>query len=359
MHTRSLALLALVTALTLTAGCGGGGGGGSTASDGPFTGSLSEFCVAYASAGGQVEAGCSPVTAQYATASAVKCREIIAAGAEHRIAFDPDAAGRCLAEVKKVTCADLATYLPTAMREACTASMAGLVENGGECTMDGRNLECAHGYCEATACNTPGHCRAYAAAGERCDDMYGSPRCPPGQNCVGDLATSHCVAEPAPGTLGADCDRQTPCTADLYCQDRSTCAPRLGPSGACWSDDECRADLFCHGRTGNARGQCVAFVRVGGTCTPGEGRCIRGAFCGDDGRCQDAPQAGSACGPTSHGESRDCLAGWCKLDTGATVGTCMPYIDLGQSCAGAPSGACGGFATCANGTCARLYCEEE
>lgn len=240
---------------------------------------------------------------QYDTRRAL---DAVAAG---RLAYDDDAAGRCVATTREAYC--LAEPFIDA---SCRAMFVGqvpegeLCTSGAECVGGGacanpqctvqcctgtcgppltgelpepegaalgeaceQHADCAEGaYCETdfTCTAVPTEegarclfgcargdlycdvealvCRRFAAAGETCDpNGVDAPPC--------DDAWSYCdqVCTPRPGP-GEPCDGIRRCIAATFC-DNGTCQPRGGPGAPCFSADQCL--VTCDGGTG----QCAEY----------------------------------------------------------------------------------------------------
>jgi hypothetical protein len=223
-----------------------------------------------------------------------------------RLAYDPDAAGRCLAGAHAAACA-----APPFIDPSCGAVFSGLVPRGGACTTaydcadhalclePACELGCcigtcgpprvlatppdladvgepcrSHATCVVTAYCEGGRCRALPTrAGERCQfgcatgDLYcdlgtetcrahaalGEP-CGPEAECSSYVAFCDgiCQARPGPGDR---CDDVRRCIPSTTCApDAGACAPRGGEGAPCSRDDEC--DVACDTQSGS----CVAYT---------------------------------------------------------------------------------------------------
>ncbi|MDI7268453.1 MAG: hypothetical protein QME96_10700 [Myxococcota bacterium] len=126
----------------------------------------------------------------------------------------------------------------------------------------------------------------------------------------------------------------------------------VAPGGQCTEEEEC-LNGWCD--TGSAcPGRCVAYRRVGESCTGSGERCEPNTDCDDSGRCATEPPRQYA------GEGQTCGGGighWCGYGLYCgEAGTCVrlpPIMSEGQTC-GDWIGYCNPALACHEGTCRRL-----
>ena len=198
-------------------------------------------------------------------------------------------------------------YCPTST-QVCTPR-AGLLQ---ACST-GDFFPCADGL----ACTGSGQCYSATPSnvGDPCSPFYGS-------SCQGDLI---CSAGPAgtcqvAATLGQACDpvaSPSDCGGSgcLAVEDGgSVCLPNVGLGGDCTSQP-CREFLDC---------VYVSFTDAGS-----------GRIC----EAESTVDAGAPCDPA---DPSACVVGYCD----AVSTTCVPYLNLGDTCSGLPTSACGPQAGC-------------
>ena len=181
----------------------------------------------------------------------------------------------------------------------------------------------------------------------------------------------------ARSSAGAGCADDRDCTADLYCDDARTCAPRPAIDQLCARGVICAAGLACDGDGGHCAplptagapcgfgelgpSACAAGLGcVGGTCAslPTEGmpctldnRCAEGLGCdfspagslcivprGAGGRCESDRSCAAAlhCGPSGTCEADLPSGSPCSVGN-ECAGVCGPSASGGLSCRDAPT----------------------
>jgi hypothetical protein len=292
--------------ITLVLGCGNSTGGGSTATYHDYQASAIKALCQYYSRCGYIsksrEADCESQF-QPLTVPGYSIDEAITSG---RIAYDASAGMACLDAFSMAGC-DVFSLL-TLDTTSCTKTIQPKVPLGGACKSA---VECANSYCQqgTSTTGTPGcagTCVAYAATGAPCN--VAGVHCPPGDTCD---STSHtCVAL---GQVGAACTATVGCVQGLDCRASGTAMTCQSPGGA------------------------------GAPCTSGLYECTSGLYCDATAKqCSQRQPAGSACTSSlSCGDGTKCIGA-----STTQMGTCQPYLDLGQSCAGTTDTACAGDARC-------------
>jgi hypothetical protein len=241
-----------------------------------------------------------------------------------KVRFDGAKLTACENDIRALTC----NYLYGAivnLPDSCNAVLAGTVSNGGACRM---SQECAGNF-------------------EQCDD---GSQCPGACTGVPSMIAPACLGD---GGTGAACSVEQGCD-----ETTGTCVPR-------WASGPCNTSLDCAGgyqcTNGGAGGDassysCVAYKRVGETCSAGTNECSPGTFC-DSGACAVWPGTGGACGDLD-GETVGCLGGTCTANGADSKGTCVARLPVGSSCTvrQGQSNPCAPGAICLAGKCAALEC---
>lgn len=258
----------------------------------------------------------------------------IASGA---IAYDPEAAGRCLDAIAGRCAGVQTTFDPLAGVADCDAAFRGTVSVGSACAID---AECVDGtYCAAIspdACG--GLCATAAKQGEVCDDDAG-PNCDPSPQADGSrLYCGPTTADPTPRCLVS---RQVVVGVGEVC-------------GALVGAEEdttvafCEAGLACRQTSGTVRGICVEPIAVGEACSATQDACEQGV-----------------CFPSGGGSATTCQLLPLASEVGATCSSsvaCNSLLQLecvGGACAAVVESGLGGpcsienYATCGDG----LYCQ--
>ena len=229
-----------------------------------------------------------------------------------RVVYSPTQAEACAAALGAVTCELF--YSPTPTPAACDSVLTGTVVNGASCYLD---VDCATGWCNATASTCPGTCQPFAQLGQSCETVS----CGPGLTCDGTPGT--CKAESA---ASGPC----PCQAGLWCEPVSAVdgickAPQT--SGACSPSNagQCAIGHVCVGTLSTT---CQAMVGLDGDCTASDTLCGMGFSCdAATHRCVSWPKLGEACGTSN--ANMMCIASYCDV-----VGTqrCVAYKQVGAPC---------------------------
>jgi hypothetical protein len=136
--------------------------------------------------------------------------------------------------------------------------------------------------------------------------------------------------------------------ATFSCDDlRHARVPSCATPGTLEAGATCEFSAQCASLTcvGSPCGTCAASVAVGQPCVSEGVVCATGSYCGGDGRCallaepSARPGLGDRCA-----SNVDCPdQAFCSTAPPATTGTCVPFPDVGQPCAGA--------LTCRTGYC--------
>ncbi len=326
----------LVVAVSVCAlGALGGGCSGSSSSDGaapPI--SLDQYPQAYANAVCDTIAPCCKSanvtyeeTGCKSAATDQWTQEIARSSAAHT-KYDADAAGRCIAAIKKVvaSCKSAVDH-STAV---CNDVFVGTIAVGGACTS--RDDCAAPGTCEQDPnnfdFNAPGICTAPDSGS----------------------ATAHAKA----GELcSSSCDDRG---GDTVSCGGFAGGPTSGPaSGTCYASD----GVFCAFETQ----VCAPFGKIGDACSVQEQGCVTGAYC-NDGTCAAQVDSGScdlapdACSSKSYCDLGQCFAKkqdhfGCTTDSECVSGVCADNGSTGQASCGVPSLAtpelCSGASSSATG----------
>src|SRR3990172_1882114 len=274
-----------------------------------------------------------------------------------RVAFDPEAAARCIEELEDSIPDDCGFEVPEPGLGApsCLEAWRGTVPEGGACAS---RIECAPGT----------ECRIGAECPGTCVEIELPRRCSRDSDCV---AGSYCFAGTCLAGLdeGETCRHHGECRYGLVCfglddgwSGTGTCRPIASEGEPCvlmLGYSMCQGDLMCVGATADAPGICAVGASVGEACGPGQpcapwercdgARCVPlsgpgGAggsamnrplyFSCAAGRCAPSPVVGEPCGADAR-----CVEGVCGEE-----GTCRLGRD-GEECVddfGAPFGACEG-----------------
>ncbi len=275
------------------------------------------------------------------------------------VVYDGSKVKACLSAVEKSGCG-LNGEPPE-----CTAALDGTVEVGGDCQM---NTECKGGdtLCKVEAA-CPGKCAKKGLAGADCEresDCTAALKCSKdtnkcvapaaeGQACEGGGTAPEC--QPGLFCLGSDNDGKKPGSCKTLADGFS------GKSGdACWFEGKpaCTTDLRCvvesiDFATGKIATKCGAGFASGAACKIAiPDGCPTGEYCkvaakAIDGTCTPRPKAGEPCGKLFDDDV-------CAADTRCEGGQCRPRQNLGGKCSTdevcysdncasggcAPSGAC-------------------
>jgi hypothetical protein len=111
----------------------------------------------------------------------------------------------------------------------------------------------------------------------------------------------------------------------LYCASDGTCQQKLGPGGACQTDEECQAGTYCSWNTPTR--ECVPFGEAGSACETNT--CVDGAYCTDAKVCASKKAEGEACN-----DYTECL-GHCDMATLVCAGSAYSGLPVDAArCAG-------------------------
>jgi hypothetical protein len=232
--------------------------------------------------------------------------DTIAAG---RALWDPEAAGRCVAETRDGVCPD-----DPFAHESCGRLLIGLVPRTGACTS---SFDCADGaQCAVTSCDE-----------QCCLGTCGAPQPPP----------EPIVRAP----VGEPCEQHLDCVAGAYCELDRRCTAMPGEPGEHCLFGCAWGDLYCDVFTET----CKRFAGRGEACDTSTPCDPAWSFC--DGVCRDLPGPGETCDATVR---RCAFAAWCGPDS-----VCVPLGTGGVSCTAdeacqiacdESAGACVAYQTC-------------
>lgn len=205
------------------------------------------------------------------------------------VSYDGQELGRCLADIRALSCADIfaADVDPFAVCQPYT----GTVSDQGQCVL---HAECAvaGGYCERTGCADGDAC---------CLGQCASPKALD-EPCAGDIEcgpSAYCVAGTcADGSVGARCAEHAQCDSDNYC-DGAACVADRASGAACEADAQCPAPETCVGRNLPAGGMCARSLATGDPCA-------------------------IAC--------RSFFSHYCEQPDPSSLGTCQPRVEAGTLC---------------------------
>ncbi len=217
-----------------------------------------------------------------------------------RLAYDPQKASDCIAELRTDRCSGP----QAALSGACIEAWRGQVPEGGACRIldpefgvYGLTIECVSGTRCATeiALDWAGTCRPYAAEGENC---YGIA-------CGAGLSCSFGVCVPIVGE-GLPCQKSDQavwgalgnCDSGLFCdgEENSTdgVCRKSKTSGPCLDTSQCEWDFSCR-PAGEGGGRTCQRKKVPGEeCTRDHYECW--GHCGQDGKCALWASEGEDCG---------------------------------------------------------------
>jgi hypothetical protein len=264
------------------------------------------------------DANCDYLVRCHAIASTADCRayydrfaiespSLDAALDADKVAYDEDAAQRCIDAYGALSCDE--TLLADNALAACDDVLTGQLATGQPCGFD---AECTSDHCSKPTCTMAcctGACAdpiGYPAIGDPCTSL-----CEDGAFCGAD-AICHALL-PA----GAACDPTSLCDAKLYCAGLSAggsgvCSPLPHEGEACESDCAERGSIcifekcFAAGLAGDpcdVDGECAEFYTCTGAGTCGDypalgmectGRCSGDAYC-ESGLCVEQKPSGAAC----------------------------------------------------------------
>lgn len=222
-----------------------------------------------------------------------------------RLAYDPDAAGRCLQGGRDAECS-----APPFLDPSCGKVFTGLVGENGVCTSPYdcaggaacREPQCAAGCCVGTCAPPPGPVAPMplSPVGGKCnthDDCVDTAYCEVDGRCheMPRRAGDHCLWGCYFG--------------DLFCEvnsERCTLYAKIGE--ACGAQALCNDSYsFCDG------GTCRARPGLGEACDETTRRCVGGMFCSAEGKCAARGSAGAPC------------SGDAQCDVACEAGTCVIY----------------------------------
>ena len=195
---------------------------------------------------------------------------------------------------------------------ACQEFATGGRKLGDPCA---DNTECKPvGFCAKTGTTGDcmvGTCKAYAGAGESCENA----QCQAGLKCKDGKVCA------VPPKAGEACSFDLACDASQYCSDTKVCTVRAAAGGACTTGIECPVGALCVSGTCHSTAQLKALAGV----APGEGFANPSTKCSLD---------------------KETKAYVCTLKS-ATA-----YVGKGSPCEGSASGGSAGTATTGGGAAA-------
>lgn len=293
--------------------------------------SAADYCRKYAAAVCAREVRCAMLDAVHQPmcerAALKSCGEgyLSVGAAEGRLAFDEEAAGRCVGEIE-----DLGCHV-TEEPESCGSVTAGLGVEASPCFQygDRGNAECAAGFfCHKVEGQCPYQCVAYKKADEPCGTT--AEQCDPNLDLSCDFDTRTC--KPL-GRDGAECFWSGDCASGYFCNENDLCAPeppvaKAGePCGTSGNFPACESGLYCRRPSFSEPGICTPQIAEGGTCT-GYGQCQSPLYCSAGfsiGTCQKKREVGQRC--DNYYGCRG--SAWCDEDN---TGTCVADPIAGESC---------------------------
>lgn len=247
--------------------------------------------------------------------------QVIAQSSAAHTTYDPDAAGRCIAAIKKVLAS--CTETPGDGTAVCDKVFLGTIAVGGACTTSKDCVSpaiCARDFNNpslnaAGVCAAPPSSAAHAHEGEACSG-----------NCF-TLSNSSSVECENFGTSGGPTVAGSCYVSDgLFCNDTQTCA-KFAKIGETCSTGGCVDGAYCNA------GVCAAQIDSG-SCAQAQDACSAKSYC-DLGQCFAKKQDHFGCA-----QSEECASGICAPpSTGSGQGTCgAPSIGTPQFCSGHPFG---------------------
>ena len=224
-----------------------------------------------------------------ATLQAVVAAWVTKNTSDPKVAFDPDAAARCIEVTRTGFTACTDRDLAKQSNSSCNQMVRGTVPLGGSCT-DGSQCirptdgvaECDAGVC--TAGSLPTFDNPRGTLGDPCKGTCRPTNCSWSGTSSAALCWTEdglycpygvCVATPA---IGQPCYFY--CGKDAHCADDGLCAPNL-TTGPCESNDDCLAQAYCDRPSGAISGQCTLLKDNGATCSSAKecasGQCLNAA----------------------------------------------------------------------------------
>ncbi|HEY4102331.1 MAG TPA: hypothetical protein VGM44_00505 [Polyangiaceae bacterium] len=189
------------------------------------------------------------------------------------VAYDADAAGRCVAAYESGVSS--CTPVEQIDESACRAVFMGALPAGGVCTQD---AECAN------AAAGDAYCDMSSGAGSCVKLPGGVAHGKLGDACVSSCDANSCVGISTP-ERGADPNAQFNCYQEdgLFCDASYTCQPLLDAGAGCASSDDCKAGLYCDA------GTCAVSKANGANCQGNQecagGDCVFSPSTSADGVC--------------------------------------------------------------------------
>jgi hypothetical protein len=253
-----------------------------------------------------------------------------------------------------------------AIPDACAAAEGSLIDD----TPCVSGLQCASGHCARDDRDACGRCAPRVTEGGACEvsTMALGGGCAYGLQCTWTFgADAYEVARvprcgPIPGIEGESCGDERPCAAGLFCRrapptsDERTCAPALPEGAACSPAAAETGEPGCIGGTACVGGACTTS-KAGEACMGAGGpsflidNCEGALACDSESKtCKEIAlgQAGDACDDIA----LRCERGFCSFDGSSTVGKCVRYRAVGESCnANNLLSQCEGISRCVSGTC--------
>lgn len=251
-----------------------------------------------------------------------RCANPVAAVGAGRASYSPTRGARCLDFLAQADCTTFGAFTDgLLLQEDCAAALVGKGVDGPCAT----GASCESGLCPTNPLivSCEGTCVPLAREGDPCN---------PGGICVAGTycsttGTGTCVRV---AELGDACGSGEVCGPGLYCDQpgtwNATCQPRT-VFGPCTTSQACAVGHLCRS------GACLPMSGPGEGCTPQQGWCGPGLWCGEMGACLDGALPPESCGGQASGEWKPCLVGVCSAETS----TCT---------VGGVGGGCTAFAPC-------------
>jgi hypothetical protein len=290
-------------AAALVTACGSGGS----------TMTPAEFCAkaraAFGANGARCAGGSAADWTRWDEINDTPCATLDTLVAKKTIAFHPERAEACLAEIAKYVCLGPGISCFGAVLEGKLLT-SGICTSGWECDDDsycGPAPGVATGLCPLDVCT-----RAPAVVGDDCKDEQ---FCFRDLTCLGDK----CVADHGAGEACGD--GLPACASGLSCGATSMTCVKRTDAGPCASSVDCTLTSFCHS------GACAPRLALGAPCDAKESGCAAFSAC-HGGACVPAGHLGQPCALESDAPIV-CLEGQCDGET------CVQRAKTGEACAAA------------------------
>lgn len=295
--------------------------GKETTSDGHVTGSVEngEFVTQYAASFCQGISGCCAASAIAfdlksceSSLSAQANAALAGRLADPKIAFDADAATRCINAVHDATAACTDQDLFRTVDEPCNQVFRGTVTLGNACSdnmqcanADGQRVRCTQGVCSVEAGLTSMGDGPHAKLGERCAGT-----------CTGTDGGWSCAGIGSSTSNSASVEASCWTNEGLYCGSAGLCAAIPNVGEACASPNYCPAGAYCSNKT------CVAQVSSG-SCASDSSACNDSSYCEvNTKQCTPKKRDGDTCDQDSECLGGECYGDRCRVWSIATPASC-------------------------------------